>query len=83
MTDLPTRLQTHIRHRAARGASEGELALLREVAAELPSPERAFDFPALLRELYPDPFTLAGRRFVQAFADMAEAISKCSIKETA
>ncbi|QLG11017.1 hypothetical protein HLB42_09705 [Deinococcus sp. D7000] len=83
MTDLPTRLQTHIRHRQARGASQGELALLRELAAELPQPERAFDFPALLCELYPDSFTLAARRANQAFADMAEAIGECSIKETA
>ena len=35
MTDLATRLQTHIRHREARGASPEELALLRELAARL------------------------------------------------
>lgn len=78
-SDLPTRLDTHIRFREARGASQGELGLLRELAAELPSPEQAFDFPALLRELYPDPFTLAARRmtqrFAEAFGDMAAAMA--------
>ncbi|QLG11753.1 hypothetical protein HLB42_21615 (plasmid) [Deinococcus sp. D7000] len=73
--DLPTRLQTHIRHRAARGASQGELALLREVAATLPQPEPAFSFPALLRELYPSQMTVALRRAGRAITDMAAAIA--------
>lgn len=53
MTDLPTRLQTHIRHRAARGASEAELTLLRELAAELPRPPLGVTLTPRQAELLP------------------------------
>ncbi|MFK7601873.1 hypothetical protein ACI3L1_06640 [Deinococcus sp. SM5_A1] len=81
---LPARLAIHIRFRAAHNASPDELALLGEAeaaaverdmlkAAQNPAPP-PFDFPALLRELYPDPMTRAMRRASEAFIRMAAAI---------